>query len=94
MRNSHFLSGALLRAPKKGPIKFYSVVKKIRADLNFPAFLLPAKPRAADAQPISPDATCVTELSFTFFALRCIFCSSERVEDAIAIVPWQPVRFR
>ena len=30
------------------------------------------KPRAANAQPISPDGTCVTELSKVFFARPCI----------------------
>ena len=46
--------------------KLQSGAKKILACLNFPAFLLPTKPRAADVQPISPDGTCVTELSKVF----------------------------
>ena len=44
--------------------------KKTTATLNFP---LPAthQLRAADAQPISPDGTCVTELSRNFFTQPC-----------------------
>ena len=38
------------------------------------------QPRAANAQPISPDGTCVTELSLIFFAPRC------RVGAALLVV--------
>ena len=43
-------------------ITMYSAVQKNSCMFEFPAFLQ----RAADAQPIGPDGTCVTELSKVF----------------------------
>ena len=45
-------------------------MQKIPAWLNFPSLLLPTT-QAADAQPNSPEGTCVTKLSRSFFARPC-----------------------
>ena len=49
----------------------YSVVLRNSCMLESSRPLSAHWPRAAKAQPISPDGTCVTELSKVFFALSC-----------------------
>ena len=46
--------------------------KKIPACLNFPALFLSSDLQPANAQPISPDGTSVTQLSLNFFARPCM----------------------
>ena len=62
----------------------YRVVRKNSFMFEFSRPLLAHQLKTADAQPISPDRTCVTELSRILFARPC---------TTVTVLPWLVLRF-